>query len=456
MDLALRGGLGGWSNRTTFVLALSASAVGLGSLWRFAYLIGTHGGGAFMLMYVASLFLLAAPLLVAEVLIGSHGRASPTVALRWACDRSLRSRWWMWLGVLACITGVLLLSCYAVVAGWSLAYAGMMHDGVFAAASARQVGGQFSQLLADPGQQFYWLTLFLLAVVTVVALGVRRGIGLLMWLVVPVLLLLLAALVKFALDSGDLVATRQFLFTVKSVDFTPEAALLAMGHAFFTLGVGVGTGISYGGYAPKRIPVGRSVMAVAVFDTVVALLVGIAVFPLVFANNMEPTMGPGLMFVSLPYAFGNIPQGELFGALFFLLVVVAALGAAVAILEPVVATIIQHLRLRRPLAAILAGATVWLLSLVIILSYAEPGAPQWFGNRNLLPILDAVSAGVLLPLVLFTTAVFVGWRMRPEILRVQLGRESAWFFFLWRALVRYIAPLAIAVLLLAAATDMLI
>ncbi len=451
MDVALRGGLGGWRNRTTFVLALSASAVGIGSLWRFAYLAGAHGGGAFVLTYVLCLFLLAVPMMVAEVAIGSHGRGSPAGAVRWACDRSLLRRGWMGIGFLACFTGVLLLGCYAVVASWSLAYAGFMQQGVFASASALQVSDQYSDLLADPSQQFYWLTLFLLLAVAAVSAGVRHGVGLLMWLVVPLLLLLLAALVKFALDSGDLAATREFLFTVKWVDFTPESTLLALGHAFYTLGIGVGTGISYGGYAPKRIPVGRSVMAVAVFDTVIALLIGIAVFPIVFANNVEPSMGPGLLFVSLPYAFGNIPQGELFGTLFFLLVAVAALGAVVAILEPVVATFIQHLRLWRPLAALFAGILVWLLGLAIILSYAELGAPQWFGNRNLLPILDQVTAAVLLPLVLLLTAVLVGWRLRPEILRALLGRESAGFFALWRGLVRYAVPGAIIGLMLVAA-----
>ena len=451
MDLARRGGLGVWRNRTTFVLALSASAVGVGSLWRFAYLAGAHGGAAFMLSYVFFLFLLAVPMMVAEVAIGSHGRGSPAGALRWACDRSLLTRGWTLLGVLACVTGLLLLGCYVVVAGWSLAYASFMQQGLFAAASALQVSQQYSDLLADPSQQFYWLTLFLLPVVTAVTLGVRRGVGLLVWLVVPLLLLILAALVKFALDTGDLAATREFLFTPKWVDFTHESMLLAMGHAFYTLGIGVGTGISYGGYAPKRIPVGRSVMAVAVLDTVIALLVGIAVFPVVFAANLEPSMGPGLLFISLPYAFGNIAQGELFGTLFFLLMVVAALGAAVAVLEPIVATLIQHLGLRRPLAALLAGVLVWLLGLAIILSYAELGAPQWFGNRNLLPILDYLTAAVLLPLVVLLTAILVGWRLRPQILRVQLGRESVWFFSLWRALVRYAVPAALVTLMAAAA-----
>ncbi len=280
-------------------------------------------------------------------------------------------------------------------------------------------------------------------------LGVRRGLGMLVWLAVPLLLAMLAFLVKFGFDNGDIGATGNFLFSTRLVDFSGRSALLALGHAFFTLGVGVGTGISYGAYAPQRIPIGRSVMAVAVFDTIFALLAGLAIFPLVFANNMEPAAGPGLLFISLPYAFGNLLQGELAGTVFFVLMVLAALGSAVAIMEPIVATLMQQLRLERFTAALLVAAAVWLLGLAVVMSFGSRTAFLWFGKRNLLGILDSLTAGVLLPLVALLIALLVGWRLRPEILRLALARESDLFFSLWRFLLRYIAPPAIALLLLA-------
>ncbi|RLA45075.1 MAG: sodium-dependent transporter [Gammaproteobacteria bacterium] len=448
--MARPGALGGWRSRTTFVLALSASAVGLGNLWRFSYLTGEHGGAPFVLTYVLCLFLIAVPVMVAEVVVGSHGRAGPLAAIRWASDRSLRSRKWMLLGVLACITGLLILSYYVVVAGWSMAYARYMQSGLFSSASAVVVGEQFEGLLGDPARQVYWQSLFLLLVVAIVGLGVRRGLGLLVWLAVPALVTMLAILIKFGFDHGDLEATRDFLFSVKLVDFSAHSALVALGQAFYSLGVGVATGISYGAYAPRRIPIGRSVMAVAVFDTMIALLAGLAIFPIVFANNLEPTMGPGLMFVSLPYAFGNIMQGELFGTVFFALVVLVALGSAVAIMEPIVATIMQQARLRRFTAVLLVGALVWVLGLVVVVSLAPGEASTWFGYRNLFGFLNGITAGLLLPVVALSTALFVGWRLRPEILRLELYRESDLFFSLWRFLLRYIVPPAITLIMLAA------
>lgn len=441
--------LGRWGTRTTFVLALSASSVGMGTLWRFSYLSGEYGGGAFVITYVVCLFLIAVPVMVAEVVLGACGGPGPVGAIRRACDDSLRSHAWMGVGVLACLAGLLMLSLYIVVAGWGMAYIGFLHNGIFSAARAVDVGEHFAQFLADPMQQLFWQSLFLLFTTGIIVLGVRRGIGMLVWLAVPLLLAMLAFLVKFGFDNGDIGAGGDFLFSTRLVDFSGGSALLALGHAFFTLGVGVGTGISYGAYAPQRIPIGRTVMAVAVFDTCFALLAGLAIFPLIFASNVEPADGPGLLFISLPYVFGNLLQGELAGTAFFVLMVVAALGSAVAIMEPIVATLKQQWRLERLTAALLVGVVVWLLGLGVVLSFGSGTVFAWFGNRNLLGLLDTFTAGVLLPLVALLTAILVGWRLRPSILRLALLRESDLFFSIWRFLLRYIAPLAIVLLMLA-------
>ncbi|MEZ5503346.1 MAG: sodium-dependent transporter [Halioglobus sp.] len=438
-----------WGTRTTFVLALLAATMGLGNLWRFSYLSGEYGGGAFVISYVLCLFLIAVPVLVAELVLGNYGGPSPVQAIRRASDGSLRSRAWLLVGALACLTGLLVLTLYVVVAGWGIAYAGFMNSGIFSAARAVDVGRHFEQFLVEPMQQVYWQSLFLLCVSGIIVFGVRHGLGVLAWLATPLLLAMLAFLIVFAFDNGDIGATRDFLFSTRLVDFTPRSVLVALGHAFFTLGVGVGTGISYGAYAPERIPIGRSVMAVAVFDTVIALLAGLAIYPVVFANNMEPASGPGLVFVSLPYAFGNLMQGELGGTVFFAVVVLASLGSAVAIMEPLVAMLMKQLRLARFTAALLVGAAVWLLALVVVMSFVPGRLPAWLGQQNLLGVLDLLTARVLLPAVAMLVAVFVGWRLRPEILRLELARESGLFFSLWRFLLRYIAPLAIALIMLA-------
>jgi len=450
LTLLARNGFGGWKSRTTFVLALSSSAVGLGNIWRFSYLTGEHGGAPFVISYLLCLFLIAVPILIAEVVIGTHGRGSPTVAIRWATDRSLLSRNWMVIGVLACFTGLLILSYYTVVAGWGLAYAGFMASGVFAAASALTVGEHFGDFLASPRTLMYWQSLFLLMTVVAVSMGVRRGLGLLVWIALPTIMVLLGVLVVFAVENGDIKAAQEFLFSVKLMDFSARSVLVALGHAFFTLSVGVGAGITYGAYAPDRIPVGRSVVAVAVFDTLISIAAGLAIFPIVFANNIEPSMGPGLMFVSIPYAFGNIMQGELFGTLFFALVVVAALGSAVALMEPIIRVLMQHLRRPRFFCVLVVAAFVWLLGFACILSFNIWQDEHWFGTWNFFEVLDVLTADLLLPLVSLLTAVFVGWFMRVEIVRMELYREARLFFWLWRFLLRYVAPSAIGVILVAA------
>lgn len=442
-----------WGTRTTFVLALSASAVGLGNLWRFSWLSGEYGGAPFVISYVLCLFLVAVPVMVAEVVLGSHGGPGPVSAIRRACESSLRSPAWALVGVLACVAGVLLLAFYVVVAGWGMAYAGFLHDGVFSSVLAVEAGETFSAYLKDPAPQLYWQSLFLLMTSGVIVLGVRRGLGMLVWLVVPLMVAMLAFLVRYGFDNGDMEAAREFLFSTRMADFSGRTVLVALAHALFTLGVGVGTGISYGAYAPQRIPIGRSVMAVALFDVAIGLFAGLAIFPIVFANNLEPAAGPGLLFISLPYAFGNLLEGETVGAMFFVLMVVVALGTAVAIMEPIVVTLMQQLRFSRFTATLATGALVWYLSLAVVVSLSPELHIPWVGERNLLRELDFVTAGVLLPLVALLVAILVGWRLHPAILRLELARESDLYFSIWRGLLRYIAPPAIAILMARAYLD---
>ena len=434
-----------WQSRTTFVLALSSAAVGLGSLWRFSWMMGEYGGGAFMLSYIFWLFVLAVPLLCAEVIVGAYGRGGPVAAIRHVCDRSLLPRHWQWLGLVACVTGVLVVAYQSVVAGWSLHYLDIMRGDELSAASVPVVAAHFESLLADAGQQLVWQSLFLAIVAAVLALGVRRGLGVLVWFAVPAMITLLALLVQYALDNGDLDAASDYLFNVKMVDFTSESVLAAMGHALFTLAVGAGVGIVYGAYTPRRIPLGRSVMAVAMFDTIIALLAGMAIFPVIFANNLAPAQGPGLFFISLPYTFANLPQGELFGSLFFALTVVAALGFALALMEPSVRVLQQELRLRRVTAVAIVVGAVWLLAWLVAGSVAGSLSS---GEVSLLHRLDFWTANILLPLVCFFTALLVGWGVQKSVLRPQLARESDGSFSLWHAFLRYIAPPAIVLVML--------
>ena len=437
-----------WQLRSTFFLALTASAIGMGNLWRLSYLMAEYGGGAFLITYMLCLFLIAVPVMVAEVALGRYGGPSSVAAISLASDSAGLSQGWRLIGVLACLTGIMILAFYIVVAGWSLAYAGFMHGGIFSAAPAAEVGAHFDFYLAQSPPQIYWQSLFLLAVAAPVVFGVQRGLATVVWVAVPLMLIMLAFLVKFGLDYGNIDAVRDYLLSTTRTDFTPQLALVALGHAFFTLGVGVGIGIAYGAYAPQRTPLGRSIMMVAIFDTVFAMVAGLAIYAAVFASNMTPAAGPGLLFISLPYAFGNLDQGDLAGTVFFALMAVAALGSAIAILEAIVATMKHQFLMQRFTATLLAGATVWLLSLAVVDSLSPGAGMGWFGKPNLMSLLDSLTATLLLPLVALLIALFVGWGLRSDILRLELARDSSVFFSLWRFLLRYIATPAIALLLL--------
>ncbi|MEP5763521.1 MAG: sodium-dependent transporter [Halieaceae bacterium] len=450
MSIAVRSTSGVWRSRTTFVLALTASAIGLGNLWRFSYLLGEQGGGPFLIAYLLCLLLVAAPILVAEVLIGAHGRANPVSALLHTAVRSEISRAWVLIGWITGVAAVLILSYYSVVAGWGVAYVAKMQAGAFADASAVDVGQEFAALLADPQQLVQWQSLFIGLTFIICGLGIHRGLAALFWLAVPLLLVSLGVLVEFSFANGDLARAGEFLFSVNLYDFTGESVLLAMGQAFYTLGIGIGVGMAFGAYAPDKLPIGRTVLAVALFDTMVALAAGLAIFPLVFGTNLEPAMGPGLMFVGLPYVFGNMVEGELFGAVFFIMFSVVALSSAVALAEPVVAYLVQRMRLRRPLAALLLGGLIWLLALGCALSFNQWQDVYWFREYTLFELFDRLTTLVLLPLACLLTALLVGWGMRREILRVELYREGPLFIALWRGCLRYIAPPAIIVIMLKA------
>lgn len=450
MSITERSGLGGWTNRMTFFLALTGSVVGLGNIWRFSYLAGENGGGPFVLVYLLSLLFVATPVLIAEVVIGSHGRSSPIVSVEWARSRANGGTGWLSIGWIASITALLILSYYSVVAGWALAYVGKMQTSLFADASAANVGMQFQQFLAKPQQLIYWQSLFLGATMLIVALGVRLGLAVLFWIAVPMLLVLLGILINFSLEKGDVEAAQQFLFGFNIWDFSAQSVLIALGHAFYTLSIGVGAAMVFGAYAPEKVPIGRTVIAVALIDTVIAMAAGLAIFPIVFANNLEPNMGPGLIFVSLPYAFGNMVQGEWFGSLFFMLVVVAALGSAVALAEPMVAYLVQVRKMRRVAAAAGVGGVVWVLGLGTVFSFNLWSELTLIGGLNFFELLDFITANILLPLCGLLIALFVGWVMRREVLRVELYRENDQIFFLWRWLIRYIAPPAIMIIFIAA------
>ncbi|WP_439107830.1 sodium-dependent transporter [Congregibacter sp.] len=428
-----------WQSRTTFVFALAMAAVGLGNLWRFPWLMGEHGGAPFFFSYLLCLFFIAVPLLVAEVVLGSHGRGSPFLTLSWAADVSGRSRLWLTVALLSCLAGFLLLVSYLLIAGWSLSYAYQLQLGGFAAISLPGAAEVLASKLSASAGLMRWQLLAAVLLAVAVAVGVRKGIGLFVWIAIPLMMFLLGVLISFSVEFGDLGAAGAYLFAWQPLDFDRGSFMAALGHALYTLCIGVAVGMSYGAYAPHKLPIVRSVITVAIFDVVVAVAAGVAIFPLLFANNLMPAQGFGLLFVSVPYAFGNMPFGDLYGALFFLTVTLIALGTAVALLEPIVSVLEQQFRVRRVLAAISVTAVAFLLSVyaTVDLASAAPG-------EGFLLWLDGVTSEWLIPAAVLLLALFVGWRMPRELLRRELAREPDILFSLWYFLIRFVAVPVIA------------
>lgn len=428
----------GWRRSWSFIAATTGATIGLGNFWKFSYLAGENGGAAFVLAYLACIVLVAMPVMIAEVVLGSRGRANPITTMQDVSLEAGRSGGWQVIGWLGCIAGLLVLSYYSVIAGWCFAYVGKLFNGEFVAGSTQLAGDGFNALLASPVEQMQWQAVFLLLVVAIIAAGIRRGISSVARLLLPLIFILLIALVIYSSRVGDMEAAWTFLFKPDFTALNKEALLDALGHAFFSLSIGVGAMIAYGAYVPDQRSIVGMVGTVVVMDTLVSLLAGLAIFPLVFSLNMAPAMGPGLMFVAMPHGFGNMLYGNYFGALFFLMVSFAAIISGVALLEPATSWLAQRFGWWRPAAAVVMALVVWLLGLATIFSF-NIWQDVAIAGMSVFSFLDFMAANVLLPIGGLLTAVFVGWRMRREVLRDELYVESEKIFSLWYWLLRYIA-----------------
>lgn len=426
--------------------ATAGAAVGMGNLWKFSALAGSNGGAAFVAVYLACVLLMSLPVLIAEVVIGSRGRANPVAATVSLAREAHVSSGWQVIGWLGCITGLLILSYYSIFGGIGLFYIGDVFAGSYESLTALDVGQRFNAVLEQELVLIQWHSIFLAIVVLVVSLGVELGLARLSRFILPVLLLMLVALVAFSLHQGDADQALHFLFAFDVASISPEIVVAAMGQAFFTLSIGLGAMMAFGAYLPD----GRSVMGmlsiVVLIDTVVAILAGLAIFPLVFSAHIEPGMGPGLMFVALPYAFSHIEYGEYFGSFFFIMVSLVALGSGVALLEPAVAWLVERFRWYRFYAAALIGFLVWLLGVLALFSFNRWSEVRYW-DMTIFGLLDFTTANLLLPFSGLLIAFFVGWQLRMEVVRDEFYRQTGWLFQLWYGLLRFVAIPAIIIIM---------
>jgi NSS family neurotransmitter:Na+ symporter len=445
---------GQWSSRLMFILAATGSAVGLGNIWRFPYITGENGGGAFVLAYLICLAIVGIPIMMAEVLIGRRGRQSPVFSFQTLAVEANGHRAWRWVGWAGMLAGLIILSYYSVIAGWTLAYVVRIASGSLVRVTAEGASSIFAQLVVDPERLLAWHTIFMVMTIKVVSRGVKRGLEQAVKILMPLLFVMLLVLVIYAWRQGDFEQAYLFMFDSDFSKLTPSALLVALGHAFFTLSVGLGAMMVYGAYMPGGLSIAKSSILVGLIDTVVGLLAGLAIFSIVFAHDMAVGEGPGLIFQTLPIVFGQMPGGSFFGTLFFLLLVFAAWTSAIALIEPMVSWIVEKREIDRIRAAIWTGIVAWLLGILTILSFSSWSFSFRFGGElkrhGLFDVLDILTSSIILPLGGLCIALFVGWVMSRESVVDEMGGRSGIGFKLWYFVVRFITPVAVVLVFLQA------
>lgn len=438
---------GQWSSRLTFILAATGSAVGLGNIWRFPYVAGENGGGAFVLTYLVCVLTIGLPIMMTEILLGRRGRRNPMDSIRVLAVTDGRTPHWQWVGLLGVLSGVLILSFYAMIGGWTLAYLAEAVRGAFAAMGPAEAEGLLSALLADPWRLFAWHTLFMGLVVSVSMRGVEGGLDRAAQWLMPGLFLMLLVMVGYGIVNGDIAKAARFLFEPDFARLDGAAVLAAMGQAFFSLSLGMGAIMIYGSYLRADTSILGSSLAIVAMDTAVALIAGLALFPVVFANGLNPAEGPGLVFVTLPLALGQMPFGSVFAVLFFLMLAVAAWTSAISLMEPAVAWLVERRGLSRRVAALVAASAIWALGILSILSLNHWSEFRIAG-RTIFDGLDYLTNNIMLPVGGMAVALFVGWTLSRAMSENELD-TSRFAYGLWRFLVRYVSPTAVGVILVA-------
>ena len=440
-----------WSSRFAFLMAAVGSAVGLANIYRFPYTAGVSGGGAFVLIYLGAVVLLALPLVIAELTIGRRGKAAPPQAIRAVAAESGLSPNWGWMGViLGGFGGMLALSFYAVVGGWTMAFTFELGTGGLAGASAEKASQMFAELNARPLVLIGWFTAFVTATIFISARGVRAGVERAVKLMMPALLLILVAMVFYAMGVGDFDRAVRFLFTPDFSKVDANVVLAAAGQAFFSVSVGLTALVAYGAYIRRTTSIPQSAAIIVGVDTIVALLAGLAIFPIIFAFGVEADAGPGLVFITLPIVFAGMPGGDVFGTLFFLLLLFAALTSSIGMIEAPVSWLAERTPLGRTGAAVAVGGISWSLGVLAALSFnlladVHPlNAIPIFEGKTFFDLFDFIVVNLMMPVGGILVAVFAGWLMKRRYSMDELyGGRPAIGYTAWRLLTRYLAPLVL-------------
>lgn len=448
-----------WSSKMAFIFAAVGSAVGLGNIWRFPYMAGENGGSAFVLVYIGFVFLIGLPVLMAELTIGRHGGGSPIASVISMAKESKLPERWGWLGKLGTFGGGLgLLSFYSVIAGWVMSYIIQAALGAFSGIDAAGAGAAMDSFTSSAGTMTFWHLAFTVITVVIVGKGIAGGLEKAVIYLMPVLFFLLLLLVGYSMAEGEFGQAVSFLFTPDFSKIDSGVILAALGQAFFSLSVTVGTMMAYGAYLPKDVSIPKSAALICTADTAVALLAGLAIFPLVFAYSLEPAAGPSLIFQTLPIAFGQMPGGTFIGSAFFLLLTIAAITSSISLLEPTAAYFEEKYGITRWRAAIFGGGIAFLVGMLTVFSmndWAELLPLSFIGvetlsNGNVANfgnLIDFIVSNIIMPVGGLLITIFAGWLVHRDIMKKEMGLPEGGVFEIWHVLIKFLCPPALIIVI---------
>ncbi len=437
-----------WGSRFGFVLAAAGSAIGLGALWQFPYLIGQHGGGLFVLAFILFTVVLGIPVFIAELILGRKAQKGVVGIFRsLAGPQSV----WVCTGWLGFFSAFIILSYYSVVSGWGLNYILLSLTNLYQSKDPETIRSAFGELHRAGGMNLFWHFVFMCLVVCVVIQGVQKGIEKWSRLLTSGLFLILLALLIYSLTLSGFTDALSYLFVPKVEQFKASSVLEALGLAFFSLSVGQGIMLTYGSYMRKSEDIPRTVGIVAVMDIFVSLLIAVMIFAIIFTFGLTPGSGPGLIFESLPVLFSQLPGAILFSTAFFVLFVFTALTSSVAFMEVLAANLIDRFELSRRKAVLIAGGAVFIFGIPSALSGTDWLFPEWkqvFG-MNFFETFSRLASSWLLPITGLSVALFTGWALPKDIAKDELleGTIWRWCFPLWHFSIRYLVPVAILLII---------
>tara|TARA_Y100000816_G_scaffold178312_1_gene128785 strand:- start:733 stop:2073 length:1341 start_codon:yes stop_codon:yes gene_type:complete len=435
-----------WKGNSTFILAAAGSAVGLGNIWKFPYMVGSNGGSAFVIVYLFCILIIGLPVMASEILIGKYGRKSPINSLKKISVDFQLNKGWKYLGVLGAFAGVLILSYYSVFAGIAFSYMFNIFPSGLENPSKYSTN-YFSSFAASPLKLILWHSIFIIFTCFIVGYGVIKGIGRSVSFLMPIFFIFIILIAIYSSLIGDLDSTLFFLFNPNFSALTPNVIISAMGQAFFSLSIGMGAIMAYGAYIPEHQLIGKTVLSIILLDTFVALIAGIAIFPIVFSNSdLVINAGPSLIFETLPVAFYSLPFGNIFSVLFFVLLSIAALSSSISLLEPFTAWMEEKVKTERRIIVCILGLLIWVIGLGSIFSFNIWAEIKFFG-LNFLEGLDYLTNNIMLPMGGFFVALLTGWILPKCFLHESLNINKSFFNLLYFCL-RYVSIGAILLIFL--------